>query len=116
MIAIAAYHLHVGPTAKGCTGQVRGIEKAKGRKQFDGEYSARQPVCNRVVQRSEGGRPCQYGTDEYASFWNGPRLRPAFAAQVLGQALRTPPAQNSSAYAAYCGRAVRIARFFDENL
>jgi len=116
MIAIADYHSHVGPAAKGCPGQVRDIERAKGHRQFDGEYAARQPARARAAQRSAASPTCQYGTDEYASFWNGPRLRPVFAAQVLGQAMGMPPAQNPSAYVAYRGRAVRIVRLFDENL
>ena len=40
---------------------------------------------------------------------------PAFAAQVLGQAMIKPRA-NPSAHAAYGGRAVRIAPFFERNL
>jgi hypothetical protein len=31
--------------------------------------------------------PCQNGTVACAPLWNGPRLRPAFVAQVLGQVM-----------------------------
>jgi hypothetical protein len=46
-------------------------------------------------------QPCQNGTIDYAPLWNGPALRPAFAAQVLGQVAmgrktlrKVPPAQS----------------------
>ena len=116
MTAIAAYTLLVGPAAKGRGGQVRGVEKTKTRRQFDGEYATRQQARTCAAQHSAARAPYQYGTDDHASFWNGPRLMPAFAAQVLAQAMNKPRAQDPSAHAAYRGRAVRSAPLFDENL
>ena len=115
MIAISAYHFRAGPAAKGCIGQLRDIEKTSRRKQFDGEYEAGQSTCSRIAKRPEGSLSCQYGTSENASFWNGPRLRPGFAAQVLGQAMKSPLIQNPSAYAAYRSGTARTSWFFDQN-
>jgi len=116
MTAIAAYPLLVGPAAKGCGGQMRGVEKIRTRRQFDGEYAARQQARPCVARHRAAGAPCQSGTDEHASFWNGPRLTPAFAAQVIVQAMGKPRALNSSVHAAYGHRAVRIAPFINESL
>ncbi len=47
------------------------------------------------------------GTDDYAPLWHGPRLRPAFVAQVLGQVLAQPSGCDPrSVFAAYedCAR------------
>lgn len=41
---------------------------------------------------------------------------PAFAAQVLAQAMSKPRAQNPSAHAAYRSRTVSIAPLFERNL
>jgi hypothetical protein len=116
MTAIAAFPLLTGPAAKGCGGQVRGVEKSGSRRHFDGECATPQPARTGATRHSTPCAPCQFGTDERASFWNGERLAPAFAAQVLAQAMSKPGAQNLSAHAAYSGRAVRIAPLFDQNL
>ena len=42
-------------------------------------------------------------TGDNASLWNGPRLRPAFVAQVLGQKLYPQPFDSRSVLAAYEG-------------
>jgi len=115
MTAIANCTLLAGPAAKGCRGQVRGVEKTKARPQFDGECPRRQAQGACFVRPSPMGAPCQSGTDEAASFWNGPRLRAAFAAQVLAQALSRPCRQDFFAQSAYRGRAVRSAMHFDES-
>ena len=49
------------------------------------------------------------GTDEAAPLWNGPRLRPAFVAQVLGQVMMDR-APASGAAAAYRQPVAQIAR------
>jgi hypothetical protein len=48
--------------------------------------------------------------------WNGPRLRPAFVAQVLGQAMNTAEVSAPRAQAAYRGLAIRTAAILDERL
>jgi hypothetical protein len=115
MMTIAAYPLLVGPAAKGCGGQVRGVEKSRSRRHFDGECATRLPARTCFTQHSASRAPCQFGTDEHASFWNGPRLASAFAAQVVAQALEKSGARDPSAHAAYSGRAIRSAPLFDQN-
>ena len=116
MTAIAVYSLLLGPAAKGCGGQVRAVEKTKSRRQFDGEYATRQQARTCAAQHSAARAPYQYGTDDHASFWNGPRLMPVFAAQVLAQAMNKSRALVPLAHAAYRGRTVRCAPLFDESL
>lgn len=44
----------------------------------------------------------QSETNEHAPLWHGPRLRPAFVAQVLGQVMAAPARRDSrSVFAAY---------------
>ncbi len=38
-------------------------------------------------------RACQSGTIEFGPLWNGPALRPAFVAQVLGQVIMNHPSR-----------------------
>jgi hypothetical protein len=116
MTTIAAFPLLTGPAAKGWSGRVRGVEKSKARRQFDGECATQRLAQTRIARPSAGCTPCQFGTNEHASFWNGERLTPAFAAQVLGQAMGKPRAQNPSVRAAYGNRTVGIAPFIDESL
>jgi hypothetical protein len=116
MTAIAALPFLTGPAAIGCGGQVRGVEKSRAHRQFDGEYAARQQARACVARQTAADASCQSGTDQHASFWNGERLAPAFAAQVIGQAMGRPRTQILSAHTAYGERAVRIAPFIDENL
>ena len=116
MTTIAAFPLLTDPAANGRSGRVRGVEKSKARGQFDGEYAARQQTQARIVRASAVCAPCQSGTDEPASFWNGPRLVPAFAAQVIAQAMDEPRTQVLPAHTPYGERAIRTLPLFDENL
>jgi len=115
MTAIANYSPHVGPAAKARAGKVRAVESSKARPQFDGERAGRQAQAAFFAHPAPTGAPCQYGTDPSASFWNGPRLKPAFVAQVLAQALSRPCRQDSYAQSAYRRRSVPAALLFDEN-
>lgn len=47
-------------------------------------------------------KPSQSETKDYAPLWYGPRLRPAFVAQVIGQVMKTGQARDRrSVFAAY---------------
>ena len=116
MMTIAALPLFTGPAATGSAGRLRGVEKSRARRQFDGEYAPRQQASVGVARQTAAGVACQYGTDQHASFWNGERLAPAFVAQVIGQAMGRPRTQSLSAHAAYGERAVRNAPLINENL
>ena len=102
MTAIANYSPLVGPAAKA-------------RAQFDGERAGRQAQGACFARPTSTDAPCQYGTDPFASFWNGPRLLPAFVAQVLAQALSRPCLQDPHAHSAYRTHSVPAALLFDEN-
>ena len=78
------------------------VEKARNTSNFcddtlrgNHDADARDPrAAQRGVSRSE--------TDERAPLWHGPRLRPAFVAQVLGQVLTPDGARDArSVFAAY---------------
>lgn len=60
----------------------------------------------------------QSETDAYAPLWHGPRLRPAFVAQVLGQVMTPEPRRDArSVFAAYEDGAGRSApRGFDRRI
>jgi hypothetical protein len=51
-------------------------------------------------------RACQTGTVQYAPLWNGPRLRPAFVAQVLGQVMTAHQPQGAGLALLAYGRSV----------
>ena len=66
-----------------------------------------------------GPQACQNGTGEFAPLWNGPRLRPVFVAQVLGQVMMDHRQQTSSlSRAAYLsGPAILSpAMFFNDSV
>jgi hypothetical protein len=58
----------------------------------------------------------QNGTDWTVPFWNGPRLRPAFVAQVLGQAMQTAAPTPSAAQTAYRRSGALLATTLDEHV
>lgn len=93
----------------GATGGVRPIGNAVSTSTFDGE-SARD---DRIAQRRAGDRRAPYlsqnGT-ESAPRWYGPRLRPAFAAQVLGQVLMRHPGAPPSPAPYSGGAQIRSGR------
>lgn len=90
------------------------MEKVRARERFDGEFTRRRDSADWVCSGYQGRSPCQSGTVVDASFWDGPQLRPAFAAQVIGQAL----CANAPAYAgaAYGKPARRPLPLVDENV
>jgi hypothetical protein len=64
-------------------------------------------------------RPCRNGTIEYAPLWNGPRLRPDFVAQVLGQVMMDRREQAASLARVAYGRGVAqipAALLLDDNI
>ena len=116
MIATVAYPLLTNATAKRCTARAHGIEKIKARQQFDGEYTPARERRTGAGAAQCRPAPSQFGTEESASFWNGPRLRPAFVAQVLAQAMESNPSRAISAQAAYRGFAAELPVLVNEKL
>lgn len=56
--------------------------------------------------------PSRHGTEGFDPYWHGPRLRPAFVAQVLGQVFPGPAEAVPST--AYRGELPKIARLYDD--
>ena len=52
------------------------------------------------------------GTERFDPYWHGPRLKPAFVAQVLGQVF--PGAAESPPSTAYGGELPKVARLLDD--
>ena len=89
MTGIAPYKPLEAASQRRWNRAVRGAEKCGADLEFDGECTNPQQIGNSSREQSERRTLCQYETDVCGSFWNGPRLRPAFVAQVLGQAMET---------------------------
>jgi hypothetical protein len=100
MTVISAYPLVRASAAKRSGRTVHTVEKIKARAQFDGEYAAQRESQSWICVPREQDQTYQSGTPEIASFWDAPRLKPEFAAQVLGQAMeaQAPDAAASAAY------------------
>jgi hypothetical protein len=61
-------------------------------------------------------RVSRFETDEFAPLWYGPRLRPAFVAQVLGQAFPAANSQRAESSAAYRGEGVPSGLLVDRKI
>jgi hypothetical protein len=73
----------------------------------DGATSGRRSTDHAPAARAV--QPCRNETVSFAPLWNGPRLRPAFVAQVLGQVLMNPRERASGlARVAYDNGAPKI--------
>jgi hypothetical protein len=105
-------------SAAGRTGSgvmVRGVEKSSAGRNFHDESATADTQRGSRSAAREGRPSCRNGTATAVSFWNGPRLRPAFVAQVIGQTMQARvPAP--SAQAAYNRTAKRLATALDESV
>ena len=99
-------------------GPLRGIGKSSSSHTFDGECGGDGDVRRAPFADRRRAAATQFGTSGDAPLWNGPRLRPAFVAQVLGQVMMDERAAALSlAPAAYRERGTQIppgAIFFDD--
>ncbi len=89
----------------------REVGKANNSRTLDGECAG-DDVFGRGAQGDRRRAvPSQNGTGETAPLWNGPRLRPAFVAQVLGQVMMDRHLLALElAPAAYRERGAQVAR------
>ena len=62
--------------------------------------------------QNQAPAPSRRGTEAFAPYWHGPRLRPAFVAQVLGQFF--PGRAERAPSTAYGGELPNIARLYDD--
>jgi hypothetical protein len=76
------------------------VSKPYSANRFDGEREEIVHEKNSARENTGGEIPSRFET-ERARTWNGPRLNPAFAAQVLGQILIKNEYNPGSAVAAY---------------
>jgi hypothetical protein len=113
MNAIAPYRISQTTANRRTARAVRGAEKCGGNRQFDGECTAAYVVDRRRQPSSDRRALCQYETHDDGSFWNGPRLKPAFAAQVLGQAMATPEVTQPSVQTTYGKTRLRLVPLID---
>ena len=72
---------------KSATGERRRIGKASFSNAFNESGDAFEQCRDRLSSARPQRNACQNGTLEYAPLWNGPPVRPVFAAQILGQVL-----------------------------
>jgi hypothetical protein len=93
---------------------VRAVEKIRPRAQFNGEHERNRDAQSWICVPLERLGSCQSGTVDDASYWDAPRLKSEFAAQVIGQALGEEK-KNASAAAAYARTAVVLRPRFDKN-
>ena len=96
-------------SASRAIGPLRGIGKSNSSHTFDGECGGDDDVRGAPFADRRRAAATQFGTSGDAPLWNGPRLRPAFVAQVLGQVMMDARATALSlAPAAYRERGAQI--------
>ena len=115
MTAIAAYSPVRASAAKRALQTVRAVEKIRPRAEFNGEREDHRDPQSWICVPYERPAACQSGTVDDGSYWDGPRLKPEFAAQVLGQALPANEAK-ASASTAYRRPAPVLVPLLDKNV
>lgn len=100
MTTIAPFRATTGATERRQARAVRGVGKPSVSLNFDGESAKTNGPIRVEIAIERRRQASQSETDMPASFWNGPRLTSAFAAQVLGQILDTGAHAQKAAYGA----------------
>ena len=77
---------------------LRGPGDANHSRTLDGECTRDAPFQPRADRRAQTVDVCRFKTEPGEPLWNGPRLRPAFVAQVLGQVMMAPSVPTARAY------------------
>ncbi len=95
--------------------RVHGIGDANASRTLDGECAGDDAFRRSARGDRRAPLVSRTGTESAAPLWNGPRLRPAFVAQVLGQVMMP---QSVGPAAAYRGETAQIPRgsFFDRDV
>jgi hypothetical protein len=99
--------------------RVRGVGNANSSRTLDGECAGDDRFAGTAQRGHRAAHLSQSGTGSAAPLWNGPRLRPAFVAQVLGQVMMDARDQALSlAPAAYGRQPAQIApgAFFNDDI
>lgn len=90
----------------------RSVEKASASSQLGARAQDDAKNRDRKTPRLQVELVCQDDTRGFDPLWDGPRLRPAFVAQLMGQVMPAHTAR-SSVQRAYGTAAPRIARLVD---
>lgn len=99
MTAITTYPLVRANAPERGLSSVHAVEKISSRTGFDGEYASRQQPQSWICTAAGKRAPSRSGTDESDPYWDSPRLKPAFVAQVMGQVYGTngnPPSAGAA--------------------
>lgn len=115
MTSITTYPLVRASAERRERQSVHAIEKVRPQADFNGEHAPQREPRSWVCVPADRRKSCQSGTVDDGSFWDGPRLKTEFAAQVLGQAMGISNAAPS-ATSAYRRRARVLVPLFDKNV
>lgn len=115
MTAITGYSLVRTGAAHREQSSVRAIEKINTRAGFDGEHTSRREPPTWICTPTPKRETSQTGTDQSDPYWDAPRLKPTFVAQVMGQVYCTQ-APLPSAGAAYRATPALHPTVLDENI
>jgi hypothetical protein len=99
--------------------RVRGAGKTNTSRSLDGEGGGDEAFGRSAQNDRRRAGASRIGTTAYAPLWNGPRLQPAFVAQVLGQVMMDGRQEALRlALPAYRGEAAQIPRgsFFNDDI
>ena len=108
-----------GAIASRSAERARTIGDASSSRTLDGECRSQDDARRGAPFRRTAVLVSRNGTETTAPLWNGPRLQPAFVAQVLGQVMMDAQARALSlAPAAYRREAAQIRQgsFFDNDV
>jgi hypothetical protein len=115
MTAITAYPIVRASAAGRDHASVKAVEKISSRAGFDGEYSSRREpqswICTPLTKRTSS----QTETDQSDPYWDAPRLKPTFVAQVMGQ-VYCPATPQAAAGEAYRTAPAPLALVFDKEI
>jgi hypothetical protein len=101
-----------GTALKSVPAAVRASEKVSLYNRLDGNSQDDAPGNAGRGPQTQAPVPSRSGTNDFDPYWHGPRLRPAFVAQVLGQFFPGPAERAPSA--AYGSELPQIARLLDD--
>ncbi len=115
MTAIASYPVVRTSAQRREELSVRAVEKIRPQERFHGEHNGQKEprawVCTPVAKNQSS----QSGTEKGDPFWDSPRLKPQFVAQVMGQVYGTG-ARPVSASSAYSNAPRPSAALFDQKI
>ncbi|HEX4301199.1 MAG TPA: hypothetical protein VHZ78_00290 [Rhizomicrobium sp.] len=95
--------------------RVPSIGDANSSRTLNGECAGEDAFRRSARGDRRGPQLSHAGTEAYAPLWNGPSLRPAFVAQVLGQVMMTHSVRPVPAYRSQAAQ-IPNGSFFDRDV